>query len=64
MFCSYIDLKRQEKESVTLNKKGELASTAMEKAEVPNKFFASFFTGSQVSHASHVPKPLGRGWEK
>lgn len=30
----------------------------MEKAEV-RKFSVSGFTGIQVSHASHIPEPLG-----
>lgn len=32
----------------------------MEKADII-KFLASVFTGSQISHISHIPEPLGRG---
>ena len=54
-----IGKKRLAKESVTalINKKGEQASTDMEKAEV-TEFFALVFTASP---ASHVPDCLGRG---
>ena len=65
-FYRYIDQKRQAKESVLtlINEKGELATTDMESAEVLNKLFASIFTGSQASHVSHIPEPLGDGWRK
>jgi len=42
---------------------GEMAARDMEKAEVLNEFFASLFTGSQVSHISSVPERFGRDQE-
>ncbi|KFZ53074.1 hypothetical protein N321_03743, partial [Antrostomus carolinensis] len=64
-FFRYMGQKRQGKESAhpLINEKEELASAGLKKAEVLNKFFASVFTGSQTSHVSHVPEPLGRGQE-
>ena len=55
-FYRYISQKRKTKEIIPplVNEKGELATTDMEKAEVLSEFFASVFTGSQASHASHV----------
>lgn len=60
-FFRYIGQKRQAKESVPplKNKKEDLASSGMEKAEVLNELFALVFTASWTSHASCVPEPLG-----
>ena len=65
-FYRYIGQKRQAKESIPslVNEKGELATTAMEKAEVLSECFASIFTGRQDSCISrvpeaHTPEPLG-----
>jgi len=68
-FYRYIGQKRQAKESIPslVNEKGELATTAMEKAEVLSECFASIFTGRQDSCISRVPEacipePLCRKW--
>lgn len=37
----------------------ELTTADTEKAEVLVEFFASFFTGSQNFHISHILEPLG-----
>ena len=52
------DHKRKTKECIPflLNKRGELATADMEKAEVFNEFFASVLSGSQDSHISHFPE--------
>jgi len=39
---------------------GDLVTTDMEKAEVLNNVFASFFTGNCPSHISGVPESQGR----
>ncbi|KFV02204.1 hypothetical protein N339_05970, partial [Pterocles gutturalis] len=59
VFYRYMGRSRRAKESVPplINKKGELASSDMEKAEVLNKCFASVFTGSQASHGCQDPEP-------
>ena len=45
-----------------INEDGELASSAMEKAEVSSKCFASVFTGRQAPpHICQDPEPLGEG---
>lgn len=45
-----------------MKEKGELLTTDTEKYEAFNKFFASFFTGSQIFSVSQGPEPLGRCW--
>ena len=62
-FYRYTGQNRQAKESVPpfINKKGELASSDMQKTEVLNKFFASVFIARQASHAFCMPELLGRG---
>ena len=54
--------KRKAKESVLplINEKEALSSSYMEKAEVLNKFFASVFTTSQSSQASHILELLSK----
>lgn len=65
-FHRYINQKKKTKETVhpMVIKMGELVTTGMEKADVLNIFFASFFTGNHSSHFSQVPKPQGREWEE
>ena len=46
--------------NIQINKKEELASTDMEKADVLKEFFPSVFTGSQVNHASLNSPKIGR----
>ena len=62
-FSRYIGWKRWMNECVPplINENGELASSDMEKAEVPNEFFASVVTSSQASFASCVTELLGGG---
>ncbi len=43
------------------NKKEELASSDMEKAEVLNECFVSVFTGDQAPHVCQDPEPLQEG---
>lgn len=45
-----------------INEKGELASSEMKKAEVPNEFFVLVFMASQVSYNFCVPKLLTGSW--
>jgi len=47
-----------------INKKGALASSDLEKAEVLNEFFALVFIAGQASHASCVPELLSGGLEE
>ena len=62
-FYRYVGRRRQAKESVPplMKGNGELASSAMEKAEVSSKCFASVFTGDQASHVCQDHEPLGEG---
>ena len=53
---------RRENVHPLINKKGELASSDMEKAEVLNRFFAFVFMFSQAFQASRVPELLSEGW--
>lgn len=60
----YIGQKKLTKESVPplVNEQGTLFATDTEKAEELSKFFASIFTNSQASHASHIPTSLSGSW--
>jgi len=42
---------------------GDLVMQNMEKAEVPNSFLASVFTGKCSSHIAQVTEGKGRDWE-
>lgn len=43
-------------------RRGKLAATDTEKAEVLSEFFASVFTVSQASLDSHIPEALAGDW--
>ncbi|GAB0178597.1 hypothetical protein GRJ2_000325000 [Grus japonensis] len=62
-FYRYVSDKRRTRENVgpLRNETGDLVTQNMEKAEVLNDFFASFFTGKCLSHTAHVTE--GRDWE-
>lgn len=55
-------MKTKEKVLTPINKKRKKSTADLEKVKVFNKFFASLFTGSQASCASHVPEPLNGRW--
>ncbi|GAB0185845.1 mitochondrial enolase superfamily member 1 [Grus japonensis] len=62
-FYRYVSDKRRTRENVgpLRNEMGELVTQDTEKAEVPNDFFASVFTGKCLSHTARVTE--GRDWE-
>lgn len=62
-FSRYVGRRRQAKESILplMKDNGKLASSDIEKAEVPNECFASVFTGGHASHICQNHEPLGEG---
>ncbi|GAB0182718.1 mitochondrial enolase superfamily member 1 [Grus japonensis] len=62
-FYRHVSDKRRTRENVgpLRNETGDLVTQDTEKAEVPNDFFASVFTGKCLSHPAQVTE--GRDWE-
>ncbi|GAB0189099.1 mitochondrial enolase superfamily member 1 [Grus japonensis] len=64
-FYRYVSDKRKARENVgpLQNETGNLVTQDMEKAEVPNDFFASVFTSKCSSHTAWVTRGKSRDWE-